>query len=228
MGFGELQPSNDPELVRFLEGNAPDDVRGAFLTSSKLGMSGVGKMLTASGRVFNIGSPTPDMVCIEDVAHHLSLCCRWACAVKTHYSVAQHSIMVANLLPRHLQLAGLLHDAHEAYIGDKTRPMKQLMPPLVQQWWALLRDNIDRAICDALGCAHQQLGCEAVKNVDLRMLAAEGRDLVARFTEEVALPHTNNGTPLPNCSMISRIIPWPIEMVRSAFISTYKELSCRG
>jgi hypothetical protein len=44
------------------------------------------------------------------------------------YSVAQHSLNVMMLLPPHLQLQGLLHDVHEALIGDVSAPLKVLLP----------------------------------------------------------------------------------------------------
>lgn len=67
---------------------------------------------------------------IEDIAHHLSLACRYAGACPYHYSVAQHSLYVSELMARKhpgsrmMALAGLLHDASEAYLGDMSSPMK--------------------------------------------------------------------------------------------------------
>jgi 5'-deoxynucleotidase YfbR-like HD superfamily hydrolase len=70
------------------------------------------------------------MIAIDDIAHHLSMVCRWAGATQSFYSVAQHSCLVAKICPPELQRWALLHDAAEAYIGDMTRPMKALMRDL--------------------------------------------------------------------------------------------------
>lgn len=84
---------------------------------------------TFTGKRIDPFNMTPADVCIEDIAHHLSLVCRYNGAVPYHYSVGQHSLLVADLLMLHgaqprLELAGLLHDASEAYINDVTTPVK--------------------------------------------------------------------------------------------------------
>jgi len=61
---------------------------------------------------------------IDEIAHHLSMLCRFNGALSSYYSVAEHSIHVATLLPPELKMAGLLHDAAEAYIGDIVSPIK--------------------------------------------------------------------------------------------------------
>ena len=79
--------------------------------------------LTYTGRQFWPLDPRPEDICIRDIAHHLSLCCRFNGACRVHYSVAQHSVMVANILPAPLRFWGLMHDATEAYVGDMVRNM---------------------------------------------------------------------------------------------------------
>jgi len=68
------------------------------------------------------------MVRLDDIVHSLSLMNRFNGAALFPYSVAQHSLHVASLLPAELRLEGLLHDAAEAYIGDMVSPLKQVMP----------------------------------------------------------------------------------------------------
>ena len=84
-------------------------------------------METYSGWCIDLLSPAKELIQIEDIAHGLALQCRFNGACMKFYSVAQHSIKVAELLPPELQLEGLLHDAAEAYTGDITRPMKAVL-----------------------------------------------------------------------------------------------------
>lgn len=86
-------------------------------------------MLTSSGRDFIPAQLMSADVCITDIVHALSLICRFGGHTSEHYSVAQHSLLVARILAAlgaspEVQLAGLMHDAHEAYIGDIPTPIK--------------------------------------------------------------------------------------------------------
>jgi hypothetical protein len=98
----------------------PDDGSGLFPDDS---------METFSGTHFNILKPDPKMISMFDISHHLSLICRFNGACRWFYSVAQHSIYVADLVKQNgadivTELGGLLHDAAEAYTGDIIRPIK--------------------------------------------------------------------------------------------------------
>ncbi len=89
-----------------------------------------GKIRTSTGRYVNPLKLRASDVCIDDIAHHLSLFCRYTGACPYHYSVAQHSLYVSEIMERKypgskmMALAGLLHDASEAYLGDMASPVK--------------------------------------------------------------------------------------------------------
>ena len=126
---------------------------------------------TYLGIQFHPTDPRPEDVNINDIAHHLSLICRFGGAVKQFYSVGQHSLFVADLLPKPLKLQGLMHDATEAYIGDMIRPLKLSMPE-----FRACEDRVWRAICERFNLDPTlDLG---VKDADNIALLTERRDLL--------------------------------------------------
>src|ERR1017187_8916590 len=84
------------------------------------------------GKFFPFG-PRAEDVHIEDIAHALSLICRFGGHCKCHYSVCHHSILVSNYLLEtgasiDDQLRGLLHDSAEYVLSDMIRPIKIMFP----------------------------------------------------------------------------------------------------
>jgi len=98
---------------------------------------------TFTGKIIDLENPTPDMVDIEDIAHALSMTCRFGGHSRDFYSVAEHSINVMKLgIPRApglysdgaiRALALLLHDAAETYLGDVVSPLKNMLKPQYAQ-----------------------------------------------------------------------------------------------
>lgn len=110
-------------------------------------------------------------VVLDDISQHLSRLRRFGGASATPYSVLQHSLVVAELLPQHLRRPGLLHDAAEAYIGDVVAPLKDVLPGL-----RLLEDDFLRVIFRALGVPYPPAEEWAtVKDADQRAFASEAR-----------------------------------------------------
>ena len=88
---------------------------------------------TYTGRYIDPTCPDPAQICIEDIAHALSLLCRGNGHVRTFWSVGQHCICCAREaaargLSRRMVLACLLHDAGECYLSDVPRPFKDKVP----------------------------------------------------------------------------------------------------
>jgi uncharacterized protein len=138
-------------------------------------------LLTASGRAFPLLGPTRADIDFGVVGEALAKQCRFAGHTAQFYSVAQHSIPVAELLPSELRLYGLLHDAHAAFLGDITGPAKRAIelragPDMLRR----ISDEIDAAIFAAAGLLWpmQPAIAAAVTQADRIALATELRDLV--------------------------------------------------
>ena len=104
---------------------------------------------THTGRKVNLLEPTRDMIDIEDIAHALSMTCRFGGHCRDFYSMAEHSVMVEAMGSQILAgreserrldrssppvptssiyqqcLALLLHDAAKAYVGDIVTPVRR-------------------------------------------------------------------------------------------------------
>lgn len=82
------------------------------------------KIRLFSGNYFDPFDPDPELILIEDIAHGLSMKCRFGGHTKRFYSVAEHSVNVGLLCG----YQGLMHDASDAYLPDIPTPIKQRMP----------------------------------------------------------------------------------------------------
>lgn len=86
-----------------------------------------GMIRTFTGLELNPLDLKPEDIRIEDIAHALALCNRFAGHTRRPISVAQHSVYVGRLCHSvgiGVALQGLLHDAAEAYLGDVTKWLK--------------------------------------------------------------------------------------------------------
>lgn len=123
---------------------------------------------TYTGHVFDMENMKPEDVRIEDIANALNKICRFAGNLDQFYSVAQHSIRVAWIVPKEYRLVALLHDATEAYIGDIPKPFKIRVPEIEaaeQQVWNIIarRFNLHIKIPDIVKQADHallQLECQ--------------------------------------------------------------------
>ncbi|MGF6692685.1 hypothetical protein M2318_002757 [Metapseudomonas resinovorans] len=143
-------------------------------------------IVTRSGRKFDLARPTADMVDPTDITHSLSMQCRFNGHTARFYSVAQHCYLVSDLVPAEHQLAALLHDATEAYVGDMVRPLKEGMRDHAHSHdVTCLYDEVERnvwlAICERFNL--DPILPECVKRADLVALATEKRDLMPHHPE---------------------------------------------
>ena len=145
-------------------------------------MNDNGWMQTVSGkRVFPL-APTVDAIDINDIAHALSMTCRFGGHTKFHYSVAQHSVLVSDQAwdscdgtereCAEQALIGLLHDATEAYLVDVPRPIKKVLPEYMR-----LEDMMSVVIAKKFNIA--SLYNNLIKGIDDAILVSEWKKLIS-------------------------------------------------
>ena len=129
---------------------------------------------TYSNQKFYTLDPYYKSILIEDIAHSLSLLCRFNGHTNQFYSVAAHSIYVAENLSDNLKLVGLLHDASEAYLSDIPSPIKPYLNDYLKY-----EKKLEERIYEKFGVLDLYLNNkDFIKISDIRMLATERRDLM--------------------------------------------------
>jgi len=140
---------------------------------------------TWGGGRFYYLDPKVEEVTIEDIAHALSLQCRFNGHTTEHYSVAEHSVLVADMVfsqtkdPK-IALAGLLHDAAETYIGDVVSPLKTLLSEFKE-----IEATVERCVAERFSIEYPWP--DEVHQADKVILAREFRSVAPFADEEVAL-----------------------------------------
>ncbi len=163
----------------------------------------------ASGRQFFPLDPNPDDLTIEDIAHALSRVSRFGGHTlgSVGYSVAQHCVLVAQIVPPEFQLCALMHDAAEFCMGDIPSPIKKFFPD-----YLAAEDRLMRCIADKF-CFQWPMP-ECVRRADKIMLATEQRDLMA----EPPVPWTQTAGVEP---MKSPIFPWNANYAKKMFLAEF-------
>lgn len=128
---------------------------------------------TYTGKLFYPMSPSVDEVDIEDIAHALSNITRFTGHTKEFYSVAQHSVLVSLECDPQDALAGLLHDASEAYISDLASPLKHSSG---MEFYKVIEDKIQSVIYTKFNLPVNIP--KSVKLADTKLLVSEIRDLM--------------------------------------------------
>ena len=124
---------------------------------------------TFTGLHFEFLDPKDEQIHIRDIAHSLAFTCRYTGHSSRFYSVAEHSLFVSYLAAD--PLAGLLHDASEAYITDIASPIK---PHLAN--YKELEDMIMGRIANKFGFKYPLDG--DIKDCDATQLKTEAKYLL--------------------------------------------------
>lgn len=166
---------------------------------------------THSGVQFWPLDPRVSEINIEDIAHALSLQCRFGGHCNTFYSVAEHSVRVSYAVPPIDALWGLLHDAAEAYLVDLPRPIKRF-----SEMGALYREIEGRLMaCVCLRFGLCLIEPQSVKQADVALLMTEKCDLMAMEPK----PWEDTAEPLAE-----RIEPLSWEWAKLAFLERFARL----
>lgn len=164
---------------------------------------------TYTGRKFNPLAPKPADIDIRDIAHALSLNCRYCGQIKYHYSVGQHSILCAIKAPPHLKLEALLHDASEAYLSDLAKPVK-VQPEM--QGYRDAEQRLEGVIAERFGLDYPW--DEEIHTIDRRMLATEIRELLPTDEPLPAKPYEDLW-----------IMKWKPSFTEQLFLSRFREIA---
>lgn len=153
------------------------------------------------------------MIDIQDIAWSISRICRFNGHTSEFYTVAEHSVRISRLCDPEDAIWGLLHDAHEAYVGDVAAPLKQLLPEyqiIEARAAAIIYEKYKRFLGKSSICP------EKVEEFDLYILGLEARDLMGdpEWARSGAFGDQAGG----------QIYPWSIKVAENAFIVRYLNL----
>lgn len=169
-------------------------------------------MQTFTGKRFFPFDPRVEDIDIDDIAHALSMTCRFGGHCKQFYSVAQHSVLVASKAAPHNALRALLHDAPEAYTGDLVRPIKKHPEMVVFEW---VEEQIERAVCAKFDLPFRIVNAE-IKRLDNRILLDE---------REQVMTHTDHEWSIGGEPLGVGIDDWSPGIARAKFLDAFETYS---
>ena len=182
-------------------------------------------MITFTGKKYWPLDPRPEDVCTEDIAHHLSMICRYGGACKYFYSVAQHSVILSQLLEQERESIqtlqwGLLHDAAEAYVGDTIRPIKRSL-----QEMRIIEERNIWAISNAYNLkVSDRVVLQKVSHMDDALLFLEAESFMEGGTKDLEYKPQRSLPPMGKIGPGLAIEPLCPMMAEQLFLGRYKEL----
>lgn len=144
-------------------------------------------IITYSKKRFYPLEPVIDDICVEDIAHALSMLCRANGHYESFYSVAAHCLNCyeearSRRESARVCMACLLHDAQEAYLSDVTRPVKKHLAE-----YSMYEERLQEAIYTKfLGGPLNEYEAKVVKTIDDAMLYYEFYEFMAEKLSDEA------------------------------------------
>src|SRR3954471_4778456 len=171
---------------------------------------------TVSGRFVNPFDADPDQLDIADITRALANTCRFGGHCRSFYSVAQHSVIVSELVEQRGGdsedvFAALMHDAAEAYLGDMPHPLKHRSA--LGEAFRAAEAHLEQAI-------HKRFGIKPdvpeIKRADRALLATERRVFSA---EDWHWPELEGVEPLD-----LQLTAWSPDEAAARFAARYAQL----
>lgn len=187
---------------------------------------------TRDGTAFDLLEPKAADVHFSEVAHALACIPRFCGHVPGgHYSVAQHCVLGADYLngrngPQ-AALCFLLHDAHEAYMGDIISPVIRALGRRAQLAIDNLKRRLDAVIYEAVfGLPAEDIygkWAADVRDIDMRMLATEREYLLAPAPQ----PWSGDDKPHKPLALGYHLQPWSIAYAEKSYLDKFF-IFCNG
>lgn len=168
---------------------------------------------TYTGKRFDPREFDEEYVDPRDIAHGLSLCCRYNGQCTTMYSVAEHCLRGSLIIGEDYALEFLLHDAAEAYLGDMIWPLKQFFPEFVE-----LTDVYQDIIYETFGITERHH--DIIKEMDDIMHATECRDIM----HPDAIDSSND---LLRPPLEYKLVPLSPYEAEQKYLKRFEQLICR-
>jgi hypothetical protein len=190
------------------------------MTVDNQGPPGPGPFLqTVSGRWVNPFDPDLHQLDAGDIARALANQCRFGGHSRGFYSVAQHSVILSQLVEQRggdteETFAALMHDATEAYLGDMPHPLKHRSP--LGAAFKEAEDHLGHAIRARFGI---KADVPEIKRIDRALLATERRAFSA---ERWHWPELEGVEPLD-----IELTAWPPDKAAQAFAQRFAELDAK-
>jgi 5'-deoxynucleotidase YfbR-like HD superfamily hydrolase len=174
---------------------------------------------TVSGRWVNPFDPDPAQLDAGDIARALANQCRFGGHSRVFYSVAQHSVIVSQLVEQgggdaEDAFAALMHDAGEAYLGDMPHPLKHRSP--LGAAFKAAEEHLERAIRERFRIKPD---VPEIKRADRSLLATERRAFSA---EDWHWPELDGVEPVD-----LELIAWSPDEAARAFAERFAELDAK-
>lgn len=155
---------------------------------------------TYTGEKFYPLEPALADIDIEDIAHSLSMLCRYNGHTRFFYSVAQHSSLVSFQMQQgsaNDAMSALLHDASEAYLSDLPSPLKNL-PEFA--FYREAEERLQKLIYQQFGVIMRPDLEEKIKKIDREMIAHEAPVVLGDLHPDFKLPDTETIIPIEKWS----------------------------